>query len=68
MRTLLLVLLAVLCVAGLCFAAPGAKTPGFLATYSTAKTAACVRGSLAHSKTQVFICWSTGKWKKATFN
>jgi hypothetical protein len=43
-------------------------TPGFLASYSTAKGATCTRGSLGHSKVNIYVCWSTNSWKKATIN
>jgi hypothetical protein len=49
-------------------AASGDASPGFLATYSTAKTSACVKGSIAYSRTRVFLCTSTSTWKKATVN
>lgn len=47
-------------------ASAGDRTPAVLATYSSAKTSVCVRGSIAHSKTRMFVCYSTGLWKKAT--
>lgn len=68
MKYLLLALCAIVVFCSLAYAAKGDKSPGILATYSSAKTSACVRGSIAHSKTQLFVCYTTGKWKKSALN
>jgi nicotinate-nucleotide pyrophosphorylase len=49
-------------------AASGDVTPAVLARYSSAKVNACYKGSIAHSKTVFFVCYSTGKWGKVPFN